>query len=43
MEAIPIGVLLSATKYQGEFISINLATNLIAKYLNDNKSLESNI
>ena len=43
LEAIPIGILLSATKYRGEFISINLATNLIAKYLNDNKSLERNI
>ena len=40
MEAIPIGILLSATQYRGEFISINLATNLISKYLSDNKSLE---
>ena len=40
IEAIPIGVLLSATQYKGEFISINLVTNLIAKYLNDNKTQE---
>ncbi len=41
-ETIPIGILLSATQHHGEFISINLATNLIAEYLYDNQSLERN-
>jgi len=33
--AIPIGILLTATPTRGEFLSINFATNLIAKYLID--------
>jgi hypothetical protein len=43
MEAIPIGILLSATKHHCEFISINVATNLIAEYLYDNQSLRRDI
>ena len=35
VQSIPIGILLSATKSKGEFISINVATNLIAQYLKE--------
>lgn len=33
IEAIPIGILLTATKTRGEFLSINVATDLIAQYI----------
>ena len=39
MSPIIIGVLLTATKYRGEFISINVVTDLIAKYIIKEKGL----
>jgi hypothetical protein len=33
VRAMVIGIILTATKTRGEFLSINIATNLIAKYI----------
>lgn len=41
IEAIPIGILLTATKTRGEFLSINVATDLIASYIVEKLKVES--
>jgi hypothetical protein len=38
VQPIIIGVMLTATKTRGEFLSINVATNLIAAYINNKQS-----
>jgi len=38
VNVVIIGMLLTATSSQGEFLSINFATNLIANYINVNKT-----
>jgi len=38
VDVVVIGILLTATSNRGEFLSINFATNLIANYINANKT-----